>query len=103
MELVTIHGASQRERVPHSLTVEEFQKFVQPLLGPFRTAALICVSFGLRISECLALKWSHEFNNIAGTRATDIGNQLGSTIHTLHVDRIVETSAACTCPGNTCR
>ena len=25
---------------------------------PFRTVALVCVCFGLRISECLALKWS---------------------------------------------
>ncbi|MGC1649473.1 MAG: tyrosine-type recombinase/integrase [Candidatus Sulfotelmatobacter sp.] len=28
------------------------------LSGPFRTIALVCVCFGLRISECLALRWS---------------------------------------------
>ena len=28
------------------------------LRRPFRTLALVCVCFGLRISECLALKWS---------------------------------------------
>ena len=38
--------------------MEEFQKFIQHLEEPFRTIALVCVCFGLRISECLALKWA---------------------------------------------
>jgi integrase len=38
--------------------VEEFQSLAQNLEEPFRTLALLCVCFGLRISECLALKWS---------------------------------------------
>lgn len=58
MELVTIKGATKRTRKPRSLTVEEFQKFIQHLGEPFRTMALLCVCFGLRISETLALKWS---------------------------------------------
>jgi integrase len=45
-------------RQPRSLTAEEFQQFVVQLSEPFRTAAVLCVSLGLRISECLALKWS---------------------------------------------
>jgi integrase len=57
MELVTIAGASRRSRAPRSLTVDEFQRFVRRLSEPFRTIALVCVCFGLRISECLALKW----------------------------------------------
>jgi len=57
MELVTIAGASRRSRAPRSLTVDEFQRFVRHLSEPFRTIALVCVCFGLRISECLALKW----------------------------------------------
>jgi integrase len=57
MELVRIKGATKRMRQPRSLTVEEFQKFVEQLGEPFRTVALVCVCFGLRISECLALKW----------------------------------------------
>ncbi len=57
MELVTIKGASKRTRLPRSLTVEEFHSLVALLSEPFRTIALVCVSFGLRISECLALKW----------------------------------------------
>ncbi len=58
MELVTIKGATKRIRQPRSLAVEEFQKFLPELEEPLRTIALVCVSFGLRISECLALRWS---------------------------------------------
>jgi integrase len=58
MELVTIKGASKRQSKPRSLTVAEFQKFVAHLEEPFRTVALVCVCFGLRISEALALQWS---------------------------------------------
>ena len=58
MELVTIKGATKRTKKPRSLTVEEFQKFVQHLGEPFHTIALVCVCFGLRISEALGLKWA---------------------------------------------
>jgi integrase len=58
MELVTVKGATKRTRSPKSLTVEEFQNFAQQLEEPFRTMALLCCCLGLRISECLALKWS---------------------------------------------
>jgi integrase len=57
MELVTIRGATKRTKQPRSLTAEEFQGFVRHLGEPFRTMALLCVCFGLRISEALALKW----------------------------------------------
>src|SRR5207245_4420219 len=55
MELVRINSATKRTRKPRSLTVDEFQKFVQHLREPFRTIALLCCCLGLRISECLAL------------------------------------------------
>ena len=58
MDLVTIKGATKRIRQPRSLTVEEFQRFVAQLDEPVRTIALVCVCFGLRISECLGLKWN---------------------------------------------
>jgi integrase len=58
MELVTIKGATKRMNKPRSLTVTEFQRFVAELDEPFRTIATLCVCFGLRISECLALRWS---------------------------------------------
>lgn len=58
MELVTVKGASKRIRQPRSLSVAEFQRFAEHLQQPFRTIALLCVCFGLRISEALALKWA---------------------------------------------
>jgi integrase len=58
MELVTVKGSSQRMSKPHSLTVEEFQRFIIHLREPFRTMALLCICCGLRISECFALRWS---------------------------------------------
>ena len=58
MELVTVKNASKRTSKPRSLTVDEFQRFIVHLEEPFRTIALTCVCFGLRISECLALRWS---------------------------------------------
>jgi integrase len=58
IELVTVKGASKRTRQPRSLTVAEFQQLAAHLQEPFRTIALVSVSFGLRISEALALKWS---------------------------------------------
>lgn len=57
MSLVTIKGATKRKRKPRSLTVTQFQQFISHLKEPFCTMALLCVSFGLRISEALALKW----------------------------------------------
>jgi len=56
--LVTVRGASKRVRCPRSLTVEEFCLLLSHLREPFATMALLCVCLGLRISECLALRWS---------------------------------------------
>jgi integrase len=58
MELVTIKGASKRTRQPRSLSVEEFHRLARQLEEPFHTIALVCMCFGLRISEALALRWS---------------------------------------------
>ena len=58
IELVTVRDASKRQRQPRSLTTEEFRKFSEHLSEPFHSIALLCVCLGLRISECLALKWS---------------------------------------------
>lgn len=57
ISLVTIKGASKRVRQPRILTVEQFRLLVPHLREPFNTLALMCVCFGLRISEALALKW----------------------------------------------
>lgn len=56
--LVTVKGASKRRKQPRSLTVDEFRKLSTELHEPHATIALVCVCFGLRISECLALRWS---------------------------------------------
>jgi integrase len=56
ISLVTVKGASKRVRQPRSLTVEQFRLLVSHLKEPFGTMALVCVCFGLRISECLALR-----------------------------------------------
>lgn len=56
--LVRIENVSKRQQQPHPLTMSAFQCFVRHLDEPFRTIARVCVCFGLRISECLALRWS---------------------------------------------
>ena len=58
MELVTVKGATKRKRQPRSLDGRRVPLFADNLEEPFRTIALLCVCLGLRISECLALKWS---------------------------------------------
>jgi integrase len=58
IELVVVKGATKRTRQPRSLAVDEFRKFVGQLEEPFHTMATLCVCLGLRISECLALKWN---------------------------------------------
>jgi integrase len=57
MELVTIRGASRRIKPKRSLSVEEFRQLCRELQGPLHTLVLVCISFGLRISEALALRW----------------------------------------------
>src|SRR6201997_3358426 len=59
MELVNVKGASQRVRKPRSLTVEQFQQLLETIGKDacWRTMLLLAVSFGLRISELLGLKW----------------------------------------------
>jgi integrase len=58
MELVVVRGSTKRLRQPRSLTVDEFQKLSAHLKMPFDTMAMVCVCFGLRISECLGLRWN---------------------------------------------
>ena len=72
MELVTIKGATKRMKKPRSLTVEEFQRLIAKLEEPFRTMAMVCVCVGLRISECLALKWS-DVDWLNGTLSVERG------------------------------
>lgn len=59
MELVSVKGATHRTRKPRSLTAEQFRQLLTAFSDDvcFRTFVLIAVSFGLRISEVLGLKW----------------------------------------------
>lgn len=58
ISLVTVKGASKRVRKPRILTVDQFRLLLAQLREPYNTLALMCVCFGLRISEALALKWA---------------------------------------------
>jgi integrase len=58
ISLVTVKGASKRIRKLRILTVEQFRLLLSQLREPYNTLALMCVCFGLRISEALALKWT---------------------------------------------
>ena len=59
MELVNVKNASHRVRKTRSLTVEQFQLLLEAVGNDacWRTILLLAVSFGLRISEVLGLKW----------------------------------------------
>ena len=72
ISLVTVKGASKRMRQPRSLTVEQFRSLLSHLKEPFNTLALMCVCFGLRISEALALKWA-DVNWLEGTVRVERG------------------------------
>jgi integrase len=60
MELVSVPDASKRMHKPRNLTVEEFQALLGTLGNDpcWRAILLLTISFGLRISELLGLKWS---------------------------------------------
>ena len=59
MELVRVRHASQRVRKPRNLTAEQFRSLLEQLREDdcMRTMVLLAVSFGLRVSEVLGLKW----------------------------------------------
>jgi len=57
LSLVQNPGAMRGIRKARSLTAEQFSALLKELPEPFATMALLCVCLGLRISECLGLKW----------------------------------------------
>ncbi|MGB0115752.1 MAG: site-specific integrase [Terriglobales bacterium] len=94
MELVSIKGATKRGRKPRSLTVEEFQSFVRELEEPVRTIALVCVCFGLRISECLGLKWGDvDWLNSALSVERSIVRQRVGDVKTIYSGRTMSVDA----------
>jgi integrase len=59
MELVSVHGVKKRARKPRILEPEQFQALLTAIGDDLclRTMVLVALSFGLRISEVLGLKW----------------------------------------------
>jgi len=57
LTVLDIRGASKRTKKPRSLSIEQAQNFLSNLPHPFYEIALLCLLLGLRISECLALRW----------------------------------------------
>jgi integrase len=94
MELVTIKRATKRMRQPRSLTVEEFQKIVTQLDEPVRSISLVCVCFGLRISECLGLKWS-DVDWLGGKLSIERGivRQMVDDVKTIYSGRAMSIDA----------
>jgi integrase len=70
--LARVKGACKRVRQPRSITVEQFRLLLSHLHEPHGTIALMCVCFGLRISEALALKWA-DVNWFKGTLRVERG------------------------------
>jgi integrase len=84
-----VKDATKRGRKPRSLAVDEFPLLVQQLEEPFRIMALLCLCFGLRISECLALKWS-DVDWLNGTLSIERG--IVPSVHTAFATRSVRGS-----------
>lgn len=66
MELVTVKGITKRVKRRRILSVDEFLRVLSELKDHFRLTILLCLCFGLRISEALGLKWS-DVNWLKGT------------------------------------
>jgi len=92
--LVTVRGCSKRRRPPRSLNVEQFQKLITRLREPFRTMALVCVCLGLRVSECLGLRWL-DVNWIAGKLTVERGivNQIVDDVKTENSCKVMTLDA----------
>jgi integrase len=88
MSVVTVKDSSKRRRQPRSLTIGEFHTFAGQLEQPFKMIALMCVCFGLRISECLALKWM-DVGWLAGKLSIQRGivRQRVDDVKTIYSDR----------------
>lgn len=90
IELVAVRGATKRVRKPRRLTVEEFPLLLRELAAPFRTMAVLCLCVGLRISECLALKWA-DVDWLNGTLSVERGivHQVVDDVKTPESERLM--------------
>lgn len=72
IDLVRVKRATKRLQKPRNLTVAQFQILSEHLKEPFRVIAFVCICFGLRISEALALKWG-DVDWLSGTLRIERG------------------------------
>jgi integrase len=57
MELVRVKGSTKRQKPIVIITPQQFRRIVEELPEPYSLMVLVCGCLGLRVSECLALKW----------------------------------------------
>lgn len=64
--ITQVRQSAKRQRVPIMLNIEQLKSLVEHLKEPGKTAVLVDILTGLRVSELLALKWSDvDFENLA--------------------------------------
>ncbi len=60
-----VRQSSKRQKVPTVLNIEQIKALLEHLKNPGKTAVLLDILTGLRVSELLALKWSDvDFENL---------------------------------------
>ncbi|HTU50750.1 MAG TPA: site-specific integrase [Acidobacteriaceae bacterium] len=60
-----VRQSAKRQKVPAVLSIEQLKALVEQLKEPGKTAVLLDILTGLRVSELLALKWSDvDFENL---------------------------------------
>ena len=60
-----VRQSAKRQRVPTVLNIEQIKSLLEHLKDPGKTAVLLDILTGLRVSEMLALKWSDiDFENL---------------------------------------
>ena len=63
--ITQVRQSAKRQRVPIVLNVEQLRSLLEHLKEPGKTAVLLDILTGLRVSELLALKWSDvDFENL---------------------------------------
>ena len=61
-----VRQSAKRQKVPTVLNIEQIKALLEHLQDPGKTAGLLDILTGLRVSELLALKWSDvDFENLA--------------------------------------
>lgn len=66
IELIRLKGTTKRNKEIIILTPDEFVRLVKAVKKPHDRALILCAFLGLRIGECLALRWD-DFNEKTST------------------------------------